>query len=113
MGAASGLHEVPALIKKAEIAVPPQAQQAFSVSVAASTACSQTRFACAQEPRLFSESVAANIAYGLEGISREQVEEAAMLANADGFIRALPEGYDTKVETALLSPIATHNQMWM
>lgn len=57
---------------------------------------------CAQEPRLFSESVAANIMYGLEGISREQVEEAATLANADGFIRALPEGYDTKVRLALL-----------
>ena len=60
-----------------------------------------------QEPRLFSESVAANIAYGLEGVSRAEVEEAAELANAHAFIQALPQGYDTLVGS--LSSIPPHH----
>lgn len=92
-----------------------------------------------QQPGLFSETVAANIAYGLDGaVSRvrrtyphlparacmwvcvstwkrtgdpvtfgsdqphgnllqEEVVEASKLANAHGFISALPQGYNTKV----------------
>ncbi|MEW2547270.1 ABC transporter ATP-binding protein [Streptomyces sp. NPDC047002] len=46
---------------------------------------------------LFSDSVAANIAYGRPDATREDVERAARLAQADCFIAALPEGYDTKV----------------
>ena len=38
-----------------------------------------------------------NIAFGQEGVSREAVEAAARVANADGFIRALPQGYDTNI----------------
>ncbi|KAK9812558.1 hypothetical protein WJX73_008602 [Symbiochloris irregularis] len=56
-----------------------------------------------QEPRLFAESIAANIAYGMEDVSQEQIEEAARLANADKFIWSLPEGFDTKVTDKLLS----------
>lgn len=48
-----------------------------------------------QESFLFAASVADNIAFGQPGASREQIERAARLAAADGFIRALPEGYDT------------------
>ncbi|MER5785137.1 ABC transporter ATP-binding protein [Streptomyces mobaraensis] len=46
---------------------------------------------------LFSDSVRDNIAYGLPGATDEQVRAAARAAQADGFISALPEGYDTKV----------------
>ncbi len=50
-----------------------------------------------QEVYLFSGSVYENIAYGKPGASREEVVEAAKLAGADEFIRALPQGYDTFV----------------
>jgi len=48
-----------------------------------------------QEPMLFRATVAENIAYGKPGASIEEVEEAARLAGADGFIREMPEGYET------------------
>ncbi len=50
-----------------------------------------------QEVYLFSGSVYENIAYGKPGATREEVIEAAKLAGADEFIRALPQGYDTFV----------------
>lgn len=46
---------------------------------------------------LFSESVGANIAYGVPDATREQIERAARIAQAHGFISELPDGYDTKV----------------
>ncbi|MGK4580911.1 ABC transporter ATP-binding protein [Kitasatospora sp. HPMI-4] len=46
---------------------------------------------------LFSESVRNNIAYGHPDATDAQIEAAARAARADGFIRELPEGYDTKV----------------
>jgi len=46
---------------------------------------------------LFTASIAENIAYARPGASREQVEAAARRAQADGFITALPEDYDTLV----------------
>lgn len=49
------------------------------------------------EPFLFSASIAENIAYGRPSASRAEVISAAIAANADGFISALPEGYDTVV----------------
>jgi ATP-binding cassette subfamily B protein len=48
-----------------------------------------------QESFLFSTSVAANIAFGRPDASRAQIEQAARIAAADGFIRQLPKGYDT------------------
>ena len=50
-----------------------------------------------QEPTVFGVSVRENLAYGRPGASLEEIEAAARLAAADGFIRALPEGYDTIV----------------
>ena len=50
-----------------------------------------------QESILFDESVADNIALGREGATREEIIEAARNAAADGFIRELPDGYDTGV----------------
>jgi ATP-binding cassette, subfamily B, bacterial len=48
-----------------------------------------------QEPMLFRASVAENIGYGKANATRGEIERAAELAGADGFIRELPEGYDT------------------
>jgi ABC-type multidrug transport system fused ATPase/permease subunit len=44
-----------------------------------------------QEPVLFSTSIAENIAYGGEGISQQQIEEAAKMANAHDFITKFPQ----------------------
>ncbi|MDQ8707327.1 ABC transporter ATP-binding protein [Streptomyces sp. LHD-70] len=46
---------------------------------------------------LFSDTVRANIAYGLPDATQEQIETAARAAQADGFIADLPDGYDTTV----------------
>lgn len=48
-----------------------------------------------QEVYLFPCSIAENIAFGCPGATREQIKRAARLAQADGFIEQLPEGYDT------------------
>jgi ATP-binding cassette subfamily B protein len=48
-----------------------------------------------QDNVLFAASVRENIACGSPGATPEQVEAAARLANADEFIKALPQGYDT------------------
>jgi ATP-binding cassette subfamily B protein len=50
-----------------------------------------------QEPVLFHRSLAENIAYGRPGATRAEIERAARLANAHGFIARLPEGYATTV----------------
>ncbi|WP_406450274.1 ABC transporter ATP-binding protein/permease [Streptomyces sp. NBC_00876] len=46
---------------------------------------------------LFSDTIRANIAYGLPDATDEQIEQAARSARADRFIAELPDGYDTKV----------------
>jgi len=48
-----------------------------------------------QDTNLFTGTIAENIAYGNPGADREQIVRAATLANADSFIRRLPDGYDT------------------
>ncbi|WP_421892156.1 ABC transporter ATP-binding protein [Marinoscillum sp.] len=48
-----------------------------------------------QQPLLFHDTIAHNIAFGREEISLAQIKKAAEAANADGFIEALPLGYDT------------------
>jgi len=53
-----------------------------------------------QEPFLFDDTIAANIAYGRKGASAEQIIEAARSAAAHDFIAALPEGYATRVGEA-------------
>jgi ATP-binding cassette subfamily B protein len=51
----------------------------------------------ADESFLFSASVAENIAYARPEATREEVERAARLAQASGFIERLPDGYETVV----------------
>jgi len=50
-----------------------------------------------QEVFLFHGTVAENIAYGTFSAPRSAIEQAAQLAEASGFIEALPQGYDTVV----------------
>ncbi len=48
-----------------------------------------------QDPFLFRDTIANNIAYGNPDVSIEQIIEAAKVANAHDFISKLPDGYDT------------------
>ncbi len=50
-----------------------------------------------QDTYLFAGSILENIRYSKPGATDAEAMEAARLADADGFIRALPEGYDTDV----------------
>ena len=50
-----------------------------------------------QDVYLFAGTVFENIQYGRSGASREEVIEAAKLANAHDFIMGLPKGYDTDI----------------
>jgi ABC-type multidrug transport system fused ATPase/permease subunit len=50
-----------------------------------------------QETVLFRGTVYDNIAYGREGATRDEVIEAARLANADEFISRMPDGYETMI----------------
>lgn len=50
-----------------------------------------------QETWLFTGTIRDNIAYGKPGATDKDVEAAARAANAHGFIRRLPQGYDTVI----------------
>ncbi|MBO4606236.1 MAG: ABC transporter ATP-binding protein [Bacteroidales bacterium] len=50
-----------------------------------------------QEPILFNDTIFNNIAFGVEGATREQVEAAARIANAHDFIMEKPNGYDENI----------------
>jgi ATP-binding cassette subfamily B protein len=51
----------------------------------------------ADDSFLFTASVAENIAYAHQEATMEEIEAAARRAQADGFIRELPDGYETRV----------------
>ncbi|MGI6610447.1 MAG: ABC transporter transmembrane domain-containing protein [Limnochordia bacterium] len=50
-----------------------------------------------QEPFLFHGTIADNIAYGKPDAAFPEIVQAAMMANAHGFIMELPDGYDTRI----------------
>ena len=50
-----------------------------------------------QDTHLFTGTVAENIRFGKLDATQEEIERAAKIANADSFIRRLPQGYDTMV----------------
>ncbi len=50
-----------------------------------------------QDITIFDDSVRANIAYGNQNATDEEIEAAAKAAAADDFIRELPDGYDTRL----------------
>ena len=51
-----------------------------------------------QDTHLFTGTIAENIRYGRLDATDDDVKAAAKLANADGFIRRLPQGYDTVIK---------------
>lgn len=53
-----------------------------------------------QDTVLFSDTIAANIKYGNQEASEEEIAQAAKTANADVFIERLPDGYQTKLTEA-------------
>lgn len=56
-----------------------------------------------QNVTLFNDTLANNIAYGCQDVTREQIITAAKQAYADEFISSLPDGYDTRIgENGLL-----------
>jgi subfamily B ATP-binding cassette protein MsbA len=50
-----------------------------------------------QDTFIFNTSVRNNIAYGMEGVSEAEIQEAARLANALEFILEMPEGFETQL----------------
>ncbi len=50
-----------------------------------------------QETLVFDGTIYENIAYGRRGATREEVETAAIAADAHAFIRSLPDGYETEI----------------
>ena len=50
-----------------------------------------------QDTHLFTGTIADNIRFGKLDATQEEIEQAARIANADSFIRRLPQGYDTMV----------------
>jgi subfamily B ATP-binding cassette protein MsbA len=50
-----------------------------------------------QEPILFNDTIASNIAYGVEGAAEESIRLAARAANAERFILGMSEGFSTKI----------------
>ena len=53
-----------------------------------------------QEPFLFDDTIAANIAYGRDAVTEDQIIEAARAAAAHDFIMGRPEGYNTRAGEA-------------
>ena len=51
-----------------------------------------------QDTWLYSGTIADNIAYGVDGATRDQVVEAAKATHVDRFVRHLPDGYDTLID---------------
>nr|WP_207125002.1 ABC transporter ATP-binding protein [Actinocatenispora comari] len=51
-----------------------------------------------QDTWLFGGTIAENIGYGVDGVSRERIVEAARATHVDRFVRTLPDGYDTVLD---------------
>ena len=60
----------------------------------------------AQDSIMFSDTIANNIAYGLDNFTQEDIEYAAKQANAHDFIMKLPDKYNTKIDGTELSSLS-------
>lgn len=54
-----------------------------------------------QEPALFATTIAANVLFGQEDATMDEIIAAAEAANAHSFIQELPDGYSTQVSVYL------------
>ena len=50
-----------------------------------------------QESFIFSDTIAHNIALDTDRLEMDRVHRAAIMANADGFVRKMPMGYYTRI----------------
>ncbi len=50
-----------------------------------------------QEPILFNDTIAGNIALGMDHANKDEIKNAARIANAENFIQAKESGYDTNI----------------
>jgi len=50
-----------------------------------------------QDPLLFNDTVTRNIGYGVTAADPDSIRQAAIAANAEGFVREMPEGYETRL----------------
>ena len=66
-------------------------------SRSARTTCAAALGIVLQDTHLFTGTIADNIRFGKLDATDEEIERAASIANADSFIRRLPQGYDTMV----------------
>jgi ATP-binding cassette subfamily B multidrug efflux pump len=64
-----------------------------------------------QDTWLFSGTIRENIAYGREGASEESIVNAAKAAQADHFVRTLPDNYDTPINEAASNLSAGQKQL--
>lgn len=64
-----------------------------------------------QDTWLFSGTIADNVAYGKENATREEVIKACEKAHIDGFIRSLPDGYDTVINEETTNVSAGQKQL--
>ena len=53
-----------------------------------------------QDPLLFDDTIANNIAYGMEEANQQEIEEAAKAAAAHNFIKNFPKGYENTIGEA-------------
>ena len=56
-----------------------------------------------QEPVLFATTISENISYGREGVTRQEIEEAAKMANAHNFVTQFPKVYMKNTESCSYS----------
>ena len=73
--------------------------------------CAARWASCFQDTHLFTGTVMENIRYGRLDATDEAIIEAAKLANADGFITRLPDGYNTMLK-GRRRPLAGGASFW-
>jgi len=64
-----------------------------------------------QDTWLFGGTIADNIGYGVDGVTRERIVEAAKATHVDRFVRTLPDGYDTVLDEETSNVSAGEKQL--
>ena len=64
-----------------------------------------------QDTWLFHDTISANIAYGRDGASRDEIVAAAEAAHVDHFVRTLPDGYETVIDDDATNVSAGEKQL--